>query len=186
MQKITIFILLSTIIFLTASCEVETLSPFVRSEKLRQIKELEFTRDTGDGLLYHFLHSKDQQIREEAITALGRIGNPEAIPYLVALLGDGDDDIVKGAIYSLGLIGEKSADNDLAPLLYREPQITIACIEALGMLKSNLLRDRVEELGKRNNPQIIEALAYSIALAEIKESAVSLRQFAEISNDAAR
>jgi HEAT repeat protein len=59
-------------------------------------------------------------VREVSIRSLGKIGNPEAVPYLVRLLGDGSPAIRLSVIEALGGIGDPETIPDIQRAYERE------------------------------------------------------------------
>ncbi len=174
------------IIGLMISCEVETISSYVREEKLHKIEECEYNRDIESGLLFHYLHSKDKGIQIASIKALGRMGDPRAVPYLANKLRSGDEEIIINTIIALGLIGEKKSGEEIVPYLYSSKEVTIAAVEALGLMKSELLIGKVDDLLSRGEPEIIEALAYAIANIGDINAANLLKDYYNVGNESLR
>jgi HEAT repeat protein len=73
--------------------------------------------------------------RVPAIDILGRLRSPEAVPLLVSLLADADENARARAAYSLGLIGDPRAAPDLVRAL-RDPAWPVRAMaaKALGLL----------------------------------------------------
>lgn len=184
-MKRSYFLLFIIIAFLNG-CEIGIISPYVRMEKINDIKKYEISRFTKDGMLYHYLHSKDSQVRNAAILALGRIGNPEAIPYLIKELYDADEDNVKAAIFSLGLIGEKSSEKELMNLLDLNPDLAPDIIEALGMIKSKEAIDKILKLMKPNKFNIIKEAAYALANIGNTKAAAELKKYINLKDEEVR
>lgn len=59
-------------------------------------------------------------VREASIRSLGKIGNPEAIPYLLRLLGDPSTTIRLSAIKALEGIGDPKTISDIQHVLERD------------------------------------------------------------------
>ncbi len=80
------------------------------------------------------LHSTDPEMRYEAAVASGKLDLAEAIPTLIELTEDVDDDVRKAAILPLGFIaGEESIEAVLTALLEDEDEsIREVAEEALG------------------------------------------------------
>jgi len=179
-------ILIILLFFIYNGCEIGIISPTVRMEKITDIKKHELSRYTSDGMLYHYLHSKDSQVRAAAILALGRIGNPEAISYLIKALSDSDIENVKAAIFALGLIGNKSVENELIGLLEEKPDLNAEIIEALGMLKSRNAVDKILYKMKGKNALIVKSGAYALASIEDKKALSEIRKYVSYTDDDAR
>lgn len=110
---------------------------------------------------------EDEQVYEEAIIALGRIGNEypesvkEAIPELMRLLDNSEARLREYATYAIGLIGEKypegviEANSKLIKLLDDEKSTVCgAAIEALGRIRAEEALNHLEK--KSNNSAIYE------------------------------
>ena len=185
-KKLVIFASILIILGIMVSCELENISSYVRLEKMKKVKECEYRRDTESGLLYHYLHSKDHDVKIAAIKALGRIGDPRAIPYLLEGLKDEDEDIIVEVIFALGLIGHKQVEKEIVPYLYKSTRIAVAAIESLGMMRSDLLLGNVEEMIDKAEPQILESLAYALANVGKVEAATYLRKATKYANGEAK
>jgi cyclophilin family peptidyl-prolyl cis-trans isomerase/HEAT repeat protein len=83
---------------------VEIFASILAAEDARHLDETMFRRALAD---------PDSSVRKEAVTALGRIRDPAAIPLLTPLLRDPDSLVQATTVFALGLIGDSSA----APLL---------------------------------------------------------------------
>jgi beta-lactamase regulating signal transducer with metallopeptidase domain len=121
------------------------------------------------------LKDEDFQVRDDAITELGKLGDRRAVEPLIALLKDPNVYIRDNAINSLGLIGDRSAVEPLLESL-RDPNVYIRdnAITALGRLRDRravepliaLLDDRnvylrdnaAEALGKIGDRRAVEPL----------------------------
>ncbi len=187
MNSCKIKIIIIIILFFSYNgCEIGIISPTVRMQKINDIKKHEVARYTSDGMLYHYLHSKDAQVRGSAILALGRIGNPEAISYLIKALSDSDIDNIKAAIFSLGLIGNKAIENELIALMEQKPDLNVEIIEALGMLKSQRAVDKILHKMKGKNPLIIKSGAYALASIEDKKALPGIKKYISFTDEDAR
>lgn len=65
--------------------------------------------DSGIGKLYRELKSADEEVRSDACLLLGRVGNPEAVPYLKPLLGDRSILVRHCAAEAIAQIGGEAA-----------------------------------------------------------------------------
>ncbi|MFB6227698.1 MAG: HEAT repeat domain-containing protein [Halobacteriales archaeon] len=95
--------------------------------------------DTPDWMkskeLVEWLDSEYAEFRMVAATALGRIGNEHAVPYLVDAFDDLDPRVRKRAVRSCGRIGDERAIDPLADRLEdSEPLVQRAAAEALGAI----------------------------------------------------
>jgi HEAT repeat protein len=80
------------------------------------------------------MQSDDAEMRFEAATAAGSIGDDEAIPHLGELAGDEDAEVQEAAIGALGLIGGPQARSALHSIAaeYSDPRMLEAVTDALS------------------------------------------------------
>jgi HEAT repeat protein len=71
-------------------------------------------------------------VRESAVEALGRIGDAEAVPGLLAALGDANADVREAAAAALGEIGAPAVPGLLAALRDADADVREAAAKALG------------------------------------------------------
>jgi HEAT repeat protein len=87
-------------------------------------------------------------VRSHAANALGRLGDPRAIPHLMRLLADDPHDHVR--IIAAGSLGWLNAEEAIPLLVKRldDPSVgpRSAAAEALGMLKADAAAERLAEL----------------------------------------
>jgi beta-lactamase regulating signal transducer with metallopeptidase domain len=98
------------------------------------------------------LKDEDFQVRDDAITELGKLGDRRAVEPLIALLKDPNVYIRDNAINALGLIGDRSAVEPLLESL-RDPNVYIrdTAITALGRLRDpRAVEPLIALLGDRN------------------------------------
>ena len=74
-------------------------------------------RSPGGRIEGAFLLWEGDRPRREAVEALGRLGEKEAVPALASVLRDADDMVRAGAIAALAQIGDERALRPLVPLL---------------------------------------------------------------------
>lgn len=127
---------------------VEALGRCLNEESL-QVQEAasEILAGIGDGRVFDplvkALGSTDWIVRMHAIKALGRIGEPEAVPALVPLLQDKVKAVREEAAGALAAIGTASIPSLVQALRHEEWLVRLHAVEALGKLKSP---DAVEPL----------------------------------------
>ena len=83
-------------------------------------------------VLIGLLQSDSEVVRCLAAQALGRIGEPCALPPLLPLLGDEDEDVRFDAVEALGRLGDSRAVEPLCAL-YHDPgsaDLKVAAVEA--------------------------------------------------------
>jgi cyclophilin family peptidyl-prolyl cis-trans isomerase/HEAT repeat protein len=85
--------------------------------------------------LLRLLKDEEARTRRRAALALGRVGDPEAIPALQQALGDAEFEVRQMAAFALGLIGDASARPALINALKdTEPIVQGRAAEALGTI----------------------------------------------------
>ena len=72
-------------------------------------------------------------VRLAAAEALGRIGDPEAVPILLQATGEREAQIRKAAVVSLGWLADARAVSALT-LLIKEPELTEVAMKAIGQI----------------------------------------------------
>lgn len=83
-----------------------------------------------------YIGDPDPLIRLRCAEVLGRIGGPAAVPHLVKLSDDTDDEVVLAAIYSLGLTLDEAALEPLEKILKQgKKKQKSAALEALGITR---------------------------------------------------
>jgi HEAT repeat protein len=88
------------------------------------------------GNLVQCLGDSHPAVRVHAAEALGHFSDPRLVPHLTALLDDGDVELVKAAIRSLGAIGCKNAEAALIGRLGHESAgVRREATTALGRLE---------------------------------------------------
>jgi cyclophilin family peptidyl-prolyl cis-trans isomerase/HEAT repeat protein len=103
------------------------------ASKLRELARIEEGRTASLDALSRFAEDQSPLIRVRCAEVLGRIGDPAGVPLLERLLGDSDSDVVKSAIFSLGLIGDESCIEPLRRALSQPgTEHKIRALEALG------------------------------------------------------
>jgi len=133
---------------------------------------------------------RNPRLREAAIEALGGIGDPEAIPTLVAALGDDRSNVRQAAARALARARTPDSVTALiASLQHRDPLTRRSVIEALGEAGdaravdalSRVLCERerpvrdaaVRALGRIGSPDAVDALvaAYQSADRDLRQAA---------------
>jgi len=107
------------------------------------------------------LKSEDKNIRMHAAIALGRLGDPRAVPHLIEALEDRSPIVRRAAAIALGMIGDSSAVDALIERLNDEDvEVKKAALEALNDL--NIGKKDVEvikESLKDPDPRVRELTA---------------------------
>ncbi|GET40636.1 HEAT repeat domain-containing protein [Microseira wollei] len=129
--------------------------------------------------LQQALNDEDWYVREKAAEALGNIGNPQAVPALIAALKDKDSFSRTNAAEALGNIGNPQAvDALIAALNYEDWFVRIKAGEALGKIGNpqavdvlmsalnhedmSVSMNAAEALGKIDNLQAVDALMLAL------------------------
>lgn len=82
------------------------------------------------------LYEDEVYLSNISVEILGRLGEV-ALPFVIPVLKETDDDVLKFAIDVIGLIGSKEPVNDLLPhLSHKNPNIKSATAVTLGKLKA--------------------------------------------------
>jgi cyclophilin family peptidyl-prolyl cis-trans isomerase/HEAT repeat protein len=85
--------------------------------------------------LLKLLVDPEARIRRRAALAVGRVGLPEGVEPLEAMLKDTDPDVRQMAAFALGLLADKRAEPALtAALQDEEPRVRGRAAEALGLI----------------------------------------------------
>jgi HEAT repeat protein len=132
----------------------------VQSNKVaRALREMD---GSGDELAVEEIKERivdpDQEVREEAARALGRIGSPESIHLLIGELEDSDSTIRRHAALALGEIGDSRAVPFLIQgLANPSEEIQHACARALGMIGDHASAGHLIELFKGDRSAAVKA-----------------------------
>ena len=113
-------------------------------------------------LVVPYISSPDIAVRNLAGEILLKKGT-EALPAMVKYLKKANDDDQKFLIDIMGLIGDKSVEDDIIKVLEvtQNDNVILACIEALGNIKSEKAIDLIIEKYNENelfHPTIFDAL----------------------------
>ncbi|MCC6544089.1 MAG: HEAT repeat domain-containing protein [Nitrospirae bacterium] len=95
---------------------------------------LEKTGRSGLGLLHSHIHDMDEDVRKMIADIIGRLEIPEAVPVLIEMLKDQNDNVRSSAIEGLGRITDQSIVDHLINLLEQEDWIILFAVESLGRL----------------------------------------------------
>ncbi len=95
---------------------------------------LERTGGSGFELLHAHIHDRDEDVRKMIADILGRLELPQAIPVLIEMLKDPNDNVRSSAIEGLGRITDQSIVDYLIKLLEQEDWVTLFAVESLGRL----------------------------------------------------
>ena len=106
------------------------------------------------------LDAEDNETRQAAISALGRIGDKRAVPILTSILTEDDDKLLISVAQALTLIGDPSAYEELLNLLgHPNPAVRQAVIAALNAINSLDMAQQAVILLSDANPLVRESAA---------------------------
>jgi vesicle coat complex subunit len=81
------------------------------------------------------LQDADSNVRKEAVRAMGKLGNGEALPHLLSTANDSASDVRLAVATALGEIGDEKAKSTLATLANDDDvYVSLCSIKALGSL----------------------------------------------------
>ncbi|MCC7202974.1 MAG: HEAT repeat domain-containing protein [Nitrospirae bacterium] len=95
---------------------------------------LEKTGGSGLNILRLHIHDRDEDVRKMIADILGRLELGEAVPILIEMMRDSNDNVRSSAIEGLGRITDQSIVDYLIDLLKQEDWVTLFAVESLGRL----------------------------------------------------
>lgn len=102
-------------------------------------------------ILLRNLRSEDAATRQSAAMALGRLGNPDAIPGLLEALRDESDVVRQAAAWALGQVGDSRATSGLTEALADPaPHVHRAAATALGWMTGDAQNAPTSPMTQRN------------------------------------
>ena len=106
------------------------------------------------------LQSSDPDDVIEGVDALTRIGTPEAVPPLVALVRSGlPDDVLDLVVTKFGILGRPEAIDELSSLLHhRRPAVRVRAVTSLSQIHEERCRGLIES-GLRDSDSSVRAEA---------------------------
>lgn len=108
-------------------------------------------------LLMEQLESEDLETRQAAVIALGRIGDPRAVPALVRVLTT-DDDLVIAAAGALAKIGDRRSLEALLELIgHPQPAVRQAVVAAINSIGHPEMAERAVRLLNDLDPRVRES-----------------------------
>ncbi|HZX48381.1 MAG TPA: HEAT repeat domain-containing protein [Nitrospirota bacterium] len=136
---------------------------------------LEKTGSSGLRLLHAHIHDRDEDVRKMIADIIGRLELPEAVPVLIEMLKDQNDNVRSSAIEGLGRITDPSIVDHLIDLLEQDDWITLFAVESLGRLGDRKAVQHIVKLLKSSQNIDVQYMAID-ALSHIggKESIAGL------------
>jgi cyclophilin family peptidyl-prolyl cis-trans isomerase/HEAT repeat protein len=98
--------------------------------ELAQLLALEDRHEFDGATFQRLVQHPDALVRRYAAMVMGRVGEGSALPLLRDLLRDRDTLVRIDAVFALGLLGDRAAVADLAPLADRFASVTTGDLEA--------------------------------------------------------
>ena len=95
---------------------------------------LEKTGGSGLNLLVAHIHDKDEDVRKMIADILGKLELPDAVPVLIEMLKDPNDNVRSSAIEGLGRITDPSIVDNLITLLDQDDWVAMFAAESLGRI----------------------------------------------------
>jgi hypothetical protein len=124
------------------------------------------------------LDDPDDEVREEAVRALGRLGAVEAVDALIRHLKDPHSTIRAHAARALGRIGDPRAAAPLVEALAgagTAEDLTEACCQALGHMPAReALKPLLRLLGEERSPRIVVAASQAMSRLGAYEAALEI------------
>lgn len=137
--------------------------------------------------LVHAIRKGDEELRVNAVLALGRVGKP-AVPPLVKALDDKDADVRYYAVWAIGLVGPEAAEpaGDAVVRLLDDPKAEVRrkAAESLGRM-APAVKDAVPALAKalQDSDTDVQAAAANALAAYGAPAVKELRQALEMNPD---
>jgi HEAT repeat protein len=136
-------------------------------------------------LLTSQLTAEDLEVRRSAVVALGRIGDPSAVPAVVNTLND--ESLAIDAANALAQIGDPSAVDGLLNLLGNDdPSIRQAAVSALNSLIPPSMSGRIIPLLHDPDPNVRESAVKIAGYFGYPEAANALVELSRDSNERVR
>jgi HEAT repeat protein len=119
--------------------------------KIENVKKMEVRRDV-EGLIKALTYQKSELVRLEAVVALAKIGDADAVDPLCCTLRFGEGKMRQLAAGALGTIGDPRAVKALISGLGEEGDISMhqECAEALGKIGSHAVSPLIDVLLRGN------------------------------------
>jgi len=98
---------------------------------------------------------EDEGLRGAAIDVLGNLGSTDAVPYLIQVTGDPDEDVRTRTAFALGKLRDARGVPSLIEMLGDESWTVRAnAAQALGMIGEPSARDALRKLLQDSNEQV--------------------------------
>lgn len=116
------------------------------------------------------LDSDDDDVKKNAISMMGNLGDPESVPFLVPLLSESASDIQLKVISALVQIGDSNATGSILPLMKdKNTRVRESAIDAVGKLGDQTVipeLEQVYEISSRDDQFLIISAIGNIGSAE--------------------
>lgn len=140
-----------------------------RIEALNEIAEKQINATFNE--LINLLNDEDYRIRGITAITLGKLTNPDAIPYLMNALKDDHPGVRGSAALSLGRLNATAAEDLLIESLNdSDPTVILSSTYSLGIIKSSKSIKPIINLLNHNQAQIRENAAWVLGLLKAKEA----------------
>jgi ribosomal protein S27E len=114
-------------------------------QRLKVMRPNDYRREVVK-VLEPMLHDKDLELRQEAIRALGQWGGADAVPSLLALLGEENPAIYRPLIDTLAVLKDPRAAEPLARRWFaREPEAVSAALIAIGPAAEGAMLEQLSQ-----------------------------------------
>jgi len=126
-----------------------------KDETIKKIFTLQDSRDSSG--LKSYLKNNNPEYRKYAAMAFASVQDKEAVGELIILLSDESKEVKKAAAYSLGQIGDESAEKGLISSFLSEKDETIkmAILESLGKCGGDKSLELLGDPGLGDGSQIV-------------------------------
>ena len=120
---------------------------------------LEKTGGSGLNLLVAHIHDKDEDVRKMIADILGKLELQDAVPVLIEMLKDPNDNVRSSAIEGLGRITDPSIVDNLITLLDQDDWVAMFAAESLGRIGDRKAVSPLVRILKSSNNIDIQVIA---------------------------
>ena len=144
-------------------------NPKVKIKAINTVAEKKINKAFNHLLWY--LNDEDYRIRGITAIALGKLGNEDAIPFLITALKDEHHGVRGSAALSLGRLNATYAEDNLIEALNdQNPTVILSASYSLGIINSKKSIKPIIKLLAHDHPQIRENAAWVLGLLKAKEA----------------